>query len=177
MYFEQIGKITADHLRTHIKDYLEEVNGAFTAGDRILLTNPQSIEVASEVSGLLDEFLAALPAYTVDVLTKDLFQADEDLNTYQYVGHIAGLVSSQSQQSVDKLVKRHAAACELFLKRHTWAGQSTGYPFTILNTLFGNATLSGAEKIDEVGDRDIWLASFVLNLIWIVSEDSWAQHG
>jgi len=177
MYHEQIAKLTADHLRTHIAAYLAEIEAEYLGTDKVTLVVPKSIDPASVVGGMMTEFDQILPQYGVDVLNKNLGAEIEGLFTYDYAGQINGIVSSTSRDSVDKLCSRHARAVEKFIKEHLFNLHSTDPNFTMIGIGFMGLDCSGAENLGTVNDREIWIAAFSINLIWATSEDTAMQHG
>jgi len=177
MFQEQIAKLTADHLRTHIGAYLAAIESEYTAKESITLTVPKSIDYSSLVGGMMTEFDKILPQYGVDVLSKILGEDNENLFTYNYLGQINGLVSATSREAVDKLCTRHARAVEHFIKQHQFMHQETNTNFALLAMAFGGLEFSGAENLGTYNDREVWIAGFSIDLIWATSEDSAMQHG
>jgi len=171
MFQEKIAKITADHLRTHIAAYLDEVNSQFEDNDIVKLVVPKKIEVAGQVGGVVNELPENLPHYAVDCLTKSFGGVREDLWTYSYDGHFAGMVSATNQSAVDKLTKRHAAAIEKFVRQHFHLHAYTDDDFTLLQMVFLASDFSGAEPVGEVNGRELWLGAFRLDVTWGTSED------
>lgn len=174
MYHEEVAQWAADHLRTHIRAYLDEVNARFT--DNTTLTTPKAIEVASEVGGLFTTFDEILPQYGIDILGK-VFSDGDDLYTYLYSGQINGMVSGQSSQSVDRMITRHSSAVELFIRRHQVAHEFSTNDFRILEVGFDGVQFSGAEDLGEVAGRQLWIAGFSIDFSLLTSEDGPAQHG
>jgi hypothetical protein len=172
MYQEQLAKLTADHLRTHIKAYLAEIAAGFDAKNQVPLVVPKAIETASAVGGLIQDFDKILPRYGVDVFGKDAGATDDSLNSWVYSGQIVGVVHGSSQSSVDKIVKRHMAAVELFIARHRLLHLEKNNYYSILNFGFVANETSGAEAIG-----DLWIAGFTFECIWITSEYEAFQHG
>lgn len=174
MFEEQIGKWTADHLRTHIEDYLAEVNAS--ASTPITLVVPKAIEVASVVGGLFTEYDNILPQYGIDILGKSFAGMSENLFIYQYDGQINAMVHAGSREAVDMLVKRHAAAIELFIRRHEVVHLYQTNDFSMLDMSFSAKDFSGAEELSEVAGRPLWVAGISINLTWLTSEDGPSQH-
>lgn len=176
MFQEQIAKITADHLRSHIEAYLGEINEETTGTDKIILSIP-TVDTDSMAGGLLTTDIDKIPKYAVDCINKSLLSNDESLWLYQYEGAIAGLVAAESVQSVDKLVKRHGRAVEHFLKEHQFLHSSVGGEdnFFIRELSYSSTTLSGAMEVED-GDNPIWVAGFSVDAFWAVSEDGPRQH-
>lgn len=178
MFQEDLAKITADHLRTHVAGYLASVAARYS--DVVPLVNPTEIIVASAVGGMIQEFDQILPKYAVDVFGKQFAESGEDLFTWQYSGQISGLISANSQDSADKLVKRHAASVEAFIMDHLHLHQTSSSPwvdnFYIVSFGFSNSDYSGAEFAGTVNDREIWIAGFSYDCIWLVSEHDSTQH-
>jgi hypothetical protein len=178
MYQEDLARITADHLRTHIAAYLAVVAARYD--DAVPLVNPKGIIVASAVGGLIQEFDSILPKYAVDVFGKTFATTGEDLNSWEYSGQISGLISASSQESADRLVKRHSAAVEAFMLDHESLHQAVGSPwnddFIILSFGFTGVDLSGAEYAGDVNDREIWVAGFSFDCLWMTGEIESRQH-
>ena len=174
MYHEEVAKWAADHLRTHIRPYLDEVNARFDDGTT--LTTPKGIEVASEVGGTFTMFDEILPQYGIDILSK-VFSDGVDLYPYLYSGQINGMVNGQSRQAVDKMITRHSSAVELFIRRHEVAHEFSTDDFRILEIGFDGVQFSGAEDLGEVDGRELWIAGFSIDFSLLTSEDGPGQHG
>ena len=177
MYQEQLAKLTADHLRTHIKAYLDIVDAMFAGNDNVPLLVPKTIEPASLVGGMVTAFDKILPQYGIDVMGKQLAASDDSLWSYEYAGQINGLVHGGSQEAVDKLVKRHAAAVELFIRNHRVLHQEDNLQYRVVEFVFVASDFSGAEDLGEHDSGPIWLAGFSINVSWFTSEDGPNQHG
>lgn len=175
MYHENLKKLTADHLRTHIKAYLTEVDAQYTGSAKINLVLPKSIDASSVVGGIVSEFQNTLPQYGIDISDKLMGQDTSGLWTYQYVGQINGLVNAGSQPSVDKLVDRHAQAVEMFIRRHMYLHKEKNAYFSIFEFDFEGISWSGAENVGGP-DGDVWLAGFSANVSWYTSEDGPDDH-
>lgn len=172
MFQEAIAKLTAEHLRDHIRDYLDEVDGRFTGSAKVELRTPQ-VNTESLAGGLLVADLDKIPRYAVDCINKTLMQTNESLWTYQYEGSIAGVISAADLQSTDRMVKRHSGAVELFLKRHQFfKGIDQGDDFLVIELAFSSTNLSGSMEV-ETG---LWVAGFSTSIYWAVSEDGPGQH-
>ncbi len=170
MYQEFIAEYTASHLREHIGELLEEIDSWYEGTDKITLVQPKSIDAASAVGGIVSELPETLPAYSVDCANKTFAGVLEDLYVYEYVGQINGMVSSGSRTSVEKLINRHAAAVEAFIRRHQNLHFYTTDHFRLIGMAFVGTDFSGAERVQE-GDRELWLAAFSIDVLWDVSED------
>jgi len=178
MYAEEVAILTAKHLREHIQDYLDYVQQLHH--DSVKIQMPKSIETDNLVGGVYNTKLDAMPAYAVDIISKAFTERLEDLWLYSYDGHIAGVVSGQDEVAVNRLIKRHEAAAEMFVKRHEFMHQvqsELGADFSIRQLGFTGAAYSGAELVEERDNRQVWMAGFRIDLIWIVSEDGPHQHG
>lgn len=171
MYQETLAKLTADHLREHIATYLTEISAEYN--DNVTLVIPKSIEFASNVGGIAAEFDQILPAYVVDVLEKTRAADPDNLTLYDYAGHIAGMVSAGSMDTVDKLVKRHAEAVERFIKQHLVLHLPVDPRFSMTQFVFLNSAGSGAEEVED----GRWLGAFRIECLWTLSEDAEFQHG
>lgn len=178
MFHEDIGNTTAEHLRTHIEDYLDLINSRYT--DKATLVVPKSIDVTSVVGGLFTEYNSILPQYGIDILNKEQSPDADNLWTYIYTGQINGMVHGTSDEAVDKMVHRHGAAAEYFVRQHLTLHETPGLTskdYTIIQFLFSNIEWSGAEDVGEVDGRQTWLGAFSLNCLWEVSEEGPDQHG
>lgn len=143
----------------------------------ITLTNPKSISSASVVGGLFTSFNDILPQYGIDISNKIFVPEGPDLFTYQYVGQINGLIHAGSEQAADQVIKRHAAAVELFIRRHQYAHSYEVAQFKLIEMLFNDIEMSGAEDLGMVDGKQMWLSAFSMNLFWWTSEDGPSQHG
>lgn len=176
MFQEDLARTTADHLRGHIADYLAWVTDRFP-DDQVKLVVPKSIEVASAVGGLWQEFDRILPMYGIDIWGKTFSVTVDNLNTWEYVGQISGLLSSNSRTGTDKLVRRHAAAVERFFQQHARMHESYTDDFKLLSLVFIDTEFSGAEYLGELNNREYWIGGFSFDCIWTTSEDPETQHG
>jgi len=178
MYQEEIADITADHLRSHIITYLTQVSAVY--GDSVHLEPPKSIETANLVGGVYNAKLNEMPAYAVDIISKAFAgETNEGLWLYTYDGHIAGVLSGMSEESVNDAIKRHEQAVETFVKAHQYMHQTVsalGNDFSIRELGFAGAAFSGAELVDEQDGREYWIAGFRIDLIWVVSEGGPSDH-
>jgi len=178
MYQEKIAQITEDHLRTHIAALLADANAQFPDDDVATLVVPKTITSASRVGGVAQDLPKLLPMYAVDCMSKSFGGEVEDLWLYAYDGHIAGMVSAQSQETVDQLCKRHASAVERFVRNHQFLHLASNDEFTIREFFFVASDFSGAE---EFGQRDnkkpLWLGAFRIDVRWVTSEDGANDHG
>lgn len=178
MFQEDLAKITADHLRTHIAGYLATVAARYD--DSVTLVNPKEIVVASAVGGLIQEFDSILPKYAVDVFGKTYAATGEDLNSWEYSGQVSGLISANSQDTADRIIKRHSAAVETFILNHEGLHQavdsSWNDDFIILSFGFSGLDLSGAEYAGDVNGREIWIAGFSFDCLWMTGEIEGRQH-
>lgn len=179
MFQEELAEMTADHLRGHIEAYLTEIQARYA--DRSKLQLPKTIETANLVGGVYNTTVNAMPAYAVDVIDKAFSEMRDNLWLYQYSGHIAGVVSGNDERAVNRLVKRHEAAVELFVRTHLNFHYPQTVPnsadFSLIELQFIGAAFSGAEQIDMEQDRKIWIAGFRNDLAWIASEEGPGNHG
>ena len=176
MFQEDIAQLTADHLRTHIRGYLDTVNASYAPTKKITLVMPKDIIVASQIGGLIVEANEVLPQYGIDILGKQIGGTFEDLILYSYNGQINGLVNSTSQQGADTLVKRHARAVEHFVRDHKFLHFENNDNFRIMEVQWLGMEVSGAEPIGLGPDRELWVAGFSHDVVWVTSEDDMAQH-
>lgn len=175
MFQEDIAQLTADHLRIHIRDNLEYIESRFP-NDPIKLVFPKSIECASVVGGLFKDFDRILPAYAIDVWGKAEAITIDNLNTYEYMGQVSGLIAANNRTACDKLVKRHAAAVELFIRTHEFLHEMNNDYFRIIGFLSVDAEFSGAEQIAETKSGQVWIAGFSFDCVWTTSEAAVTQH-
>ena len=178
MYFEQIAKVTADHLRLHLPTYLSQISQEFAGLDIVTLQPPNDISVDSLVGGVFAVPLENLPVYAVDALNKQPDPTIIDLYTYLYDGHIVGMVTANSAHDVDRQIKRHEWAVEQYVREHLFLHQLSGEHFTILGLEFIGSQFSGAEMAEDNEDTtlQVWVDAFVINVRWTVSEDGPIQH-
>jgi hypothetical protein len=179
MFQEEVADLTADHLREHIRALLDEISAHYDDG--VQLVTPKSIETDNLVGGVYSSKVGSMPAYAVDIINKTFAgESPEGLWIYAYDGHIAGIVSGSSEEVVNKSVKRHEAATELFVKRHEFMHaleSPKGQDFRLRELGFTGAAFSGAEMVDEENNRQTWIAGFRIDLLWLVSEFGPTQHG
>ena len=176
MHGEAIAKFTGDHLRGHIRSYLDEVNNQFEDSKVATLLVPKSIDVVSVVGGEVTKFNEILPQYGIDILGKSRSEDTVALWTYEYPGQINGLVEATSQEMADRLVKRHAAAVEIFIQRHQFMHEHKTDDYSLIEFVFATVDFSGAEDMGMVNDRQVWLAGFSINCSWFLSENGPQQH-
>lgn len=178
MYQLDIADITADHLRGHIAAYLTRINASYDKPANLQV--PQQIDTASMAGGVMAVRLDKLPAYAVDCIGKAVAGTSDNLIEFQYDGHIAGTILAPTKAEADILVKRHEAAVELFIREHMYLHQRHDTPlsdkFMLREMGFVSSNFSGAllEKPDD--EREIWLAGFVINMLWVTSEDGPQDH-
>lgn len=179
MYTEELGIITTEHLRSHLPAYLAELEARYADGVKLQL--PKSIEHANLVGGVYNAELNAMPALAVDIVDK-VFSGVSDLGMWEYAynGHIAGIITANSESSANTIVKRYEQAVEMFVKRHQFMhhteAQVAGNDFSLIELGFVDAAFSGAESVQD-GTRYVWVAGFRSKLVWVTSEDGSSQHG
>ena len=178
MFAEEIAKVTADHLRSHIEAYLTAVAAEFTGSEIVTLVVPKSITVASLVGGVIQQLPDTTPAYAVDCMNDSFAGIADDLYIYEYDGHISGLVAAGDEFTVNRMVKRHAKAVYNFINNHLFLHRDTTYQakFTFHGMGFLDTVLSGSELVDDTNNREIWIAGFRHNVLWTVSQDGPVQH-
>lgn len=173
MYFEEVADITAAHLASHIQSYLDTINTRYP--DQVEMVYPKSIETNNLVGGIYNAKPTEMPAYAVDLISKNFAGVSPTgLWEYEYAGHVAGVVSGNSEEIVNKLCKRHLQAVEMFVKKHKHLHQTEsalGNDFRITELDFAGSAMSGAELWDEEDDRQTWAAGFRVDLSILVSED------
>lgn len=178
MYQEEIADLTAAHLRLHLPAYFQYLNGFYK--DNIKLQNPKSVETHNLVGGVYTAPLGEMPAYAVDIISKSFDQVTEDgLWLYNYDGHIAGVLDGGDEAHVNRQIKRHEQATEMFMKKHQHfhsTESALGQDFRIVGLGFSGAAFSGAELVDEKNERQTWIAGFRIDLLWVVSEDGPGNH-
>jgi hypothetical protein len=177
MYGENLARLTSDHLRTHIGDYLDTIASEYTGNLSVPLVVPKRIDYSSAVGGMIQDFDKILPEYGIDVLGKTLSQDDASLWSYEYAGQINGLVHGGSQEAVDFVIGRHCRAVEYFIMQHRLLHeyQDPAGNFSLLEFAFGGYDLSGAEDISS-NEGSLWLAGFSINVSWFTSEVGPDQH-
>lgn len=173
MFFEQIATFTRDHHKEHMREYLNVVSGLYAS--KVPLILPKSYEVSSLVGGLAGVSRQTLPAYSVDAYTKALATDTDDLNTYVYGGHFLGLVGGENQNGIEKLVKRHGAAVEMFVREHRYFPHDEA-PFMIVEFVFNRVEFFGAAAVEKDG-KQFWIDGFRIDVGWRVSEQASDQHG
>jgi hypothetical protein len=178
MYFEQIARLTAEHLNTHIAAYLQAIGTEFTGTDIATLIPPREIRVDSVVGGVFAAEIDELPLYAVDSLVKNIDPAGEDLYTYLYTGTIIGMVSGETSREVNQMIKRHEWAVEKFIREHLYLHMIQGTHFTITGFEFNGGSFSGGEQVidDEDPTKLTWVDAFRIDVTWRVSEDGFSQH-
>ena len=176
MFQEYLARQTANHLREHIKGYLDEIMLEFTGEDTVPLIVPKRIEIASVVGGMISEFDQILPQYGIDILGKVPSADDLALWNYEYQGQINGLVNGGSREAVDLMITRHARAVEFFASQHKLLHKYQTPNFTLVEFASGGIDFSGAEQVSDE-QRTTWLAGFSLNCSWFVSEEGTDDHG
>lgn len=175
MFYESIASETANHLREHIKAYLDEISASFVGSEKLTLRVPD-ISSATLVGGIMQAPIEQLPALGVDCVEKQQIDSNESLCYYQYTGAIAGLISGSSSSDVDKLAKRHAAAVEKFVRNHQFLHLLSTLDYTMREFLYVNTNFSGAIELDLEDEKPLWVDGFTMNVIWVVSEDNYRQH-
>jgi len=177
MYHEQIAKYTADHLRSHIKVYLDEISARYTGKDIIPLVVPKTISATSVVGGMWTQFDQILPQYGIDIFGRQFSQSSENLFLYEYVGQINGMVHASSEDTVDKTIKRHGEAVERFIKEHQLLHQAEPNGlFRVIEFGHADTDFSGAEQIQGEENKFVWVAGFSINVAWLISEAAPYQH-
>ena len=173
MYQEEVADLTAAHLREHLGALLDSTQLIYN--DKVVLQNPKVIETANLVGGVYNADPNEMPAYAIDIISKSFAgDATEGLWIYAYVGHIAGVLSGGSEASVNAAIKRHEQATERFVKSHNHMHSlqsQKGNDFKIIELGFSGAAFSGAEQVNAQNDRELWIAGFRIDLVWVVSED------
>jgi len=177
MYHENIARFTANHLRSHIKSYLDIIAAEYTGELSVPLIVPKRIDYNSAVGGMINEFAQILPEYGIDVLNKIPGQSDASLWIYEYIGQLNGLVDGGSREAVDLQIARHARAVEMFIRAHKTLHQQEFTGFSLVEFIFVTTEWSGAEYLGTAEDRDIWIAGFSTNVSWITSEEGPEDHG
>jgi len=183
MFQEEIANLTADHLRSHLEAYLTAVQTLHA--DQIKLQIPKSIETANLVGGVYNTTTTKMPAYAVDVLDKAFTPNSEDLWLYTYDGHIAAVFSGLDEEAVNIICKRNEEATERWVRDHLNChfgevgspfASTTQSDFKIIEMSFLGAAFSGAEELETINDRTIWIAGFRIDLNWILSEAGPGNH-
>lgn len=180
MFQEALAKLTADHLRTHIQTYLEDIQGLYTGTDIITLSVPE-VSDKTLVGGVMSADIDRLPLIGVDCVEKQEIPSGESLYYYQYDGAIVGLVRGVDESLVDRTVKRYNRAIETFVKEHQYLHDiDTDNPlnpeFSIREFLYTNTSFSGSIEVTLDDDNKLWVAGFTCNVAWFTSEDYYKQH-
>jgi hypothetical protein len=173
MYQESIAKYTADHLRTHIREYLDIVQASTSSPGTTKLVLPKSIADTSTIGGLLAELGGLTPIYGVDCADKQLSTRRDDVYLHEYEGFITGLLTAPTKEIADQLMKRHAAAVELFVKNHLYLHGQSFTAFMIVEYQYLSTSFTGASYLE---DSDSWLSAFTVNTLWLTSEGGAGQH-
>lgn len=177
MYQEEIAKLTAAHLHYHLPSLVAIIQSRYP--DAVKIQLPKSVETSNLVGGVYNATPDKMPAYALDIITKSFGGADDKgLWIYNYEGHIAGVISSNSESSANLIIKRHEQTVEGFVKGHEFMHSHESVinnDFKITGLGFVGAAFSGAELINAK-DREIWIAGFRIDLLWVVSEDGPHQH-
>jgi hypothetical protein len=174
MFQRDLAKLTADHLRAHVNDYLATVNARYDKPVGLFV--PKRIEPASMAGGVFAAPADQLPFYGVDCITKQYGQRTDNVWCWQYNGHIAGLISANNRENADAIVKGHEAAVEAFVMDHQYLHQPQGFEFSILEFGLLSVTFSGAEPQFIEEDKEIWIAGFEITTFWDTSEAGPGQH-
>lgn len=179
MFQEEVADLTATHLRSHLEGYRTILQARYTDAAKLQL--PKTVETNNLVGGVYNATTDRMPAYAVDIISKAFHsQSDEGLWLYSYDGHIAGVVSGGSEFAVNKLIKRHEQMVEMFVKDHEFMHSqesAISNDFRLRELGFSGAAFSGAELTEERDDRQVWMAGFRIDLLWVVSERGPYQHG
>jgi len=182
MYQEEIADLTAAHLRSHIKAYIDAVGLIYP--DTIKMQYPKSVETANLVGGVYNAKPNEMPAIAIDIISVE-FAANttEGLWLYNYDGHIAEVISGGSEDTVNRIIKRHQQACETFVNDHLHFHQvedqltsPLGQPFTIMEFGFSGSAFSGAEEVTEKQNRKTWIAGYRIDVNWLVSQQGPGDH-
>lgn len=176
MWSEELGEITANHLRTHIAAYLADIESDYSDG--VKLVQPRAIETANLVGGVYSVDIEKLPAYAVDVMSKSFVASRDDGWLYQYDGHIAMITSAQSEGAANRISKRHLRAVEKFVREHQFLHQQVINDECAIHEFgFAGSALSGAAKVDEENNRQLWVAGARVDVIWVTRESGFFDHG
>lgn len=179
MFQEEIADLTANHLATHIRAYLDAVQALYP--DNVVLQSPKSIETANLAGGVYNATPDEMPAIAVDIIDVEFSTATaEGLWLYKYSGHIAEVVSGNSETNVNREIKRHQQAVEKWVNDHQYLHQLTstlGNDFKLIALGFLGSAFSGAEKVNERDDRPMWIAGYRIDLEWFVSQPGPNDHG
>lgn len=174
MFQEQIAELTAGHLRSHIRSYVEALEIEFTGSNKLRLKVPD-ISSVSLVGGVIQAEASALPIIGVDCLDKQVIPSQESLSLYQYEGAIVGMASDSSEEAADKSVKRYQRVVEQFIRTHQFLHEESNALFTVREFIYSNTRFSGSLELD-IEDEKIWVAGFTVVCLWITSEDAESQH-
>lgn len=180
MYYEQIAKITREHIRAHLPAYLAQVNALY---DRpIKLDLPQRFDIATLVGGSVGVSRKTLPAFAITAFERAFSNSDEDVWSYLYSGQISGMVAStDSAETVESIARRYAGALEMFINDHRerpvladW--DPTDYPFRFKGLGYSRTEFFGAAVVEE-GSVNLWIDGFRVDILWELIEAGPGQHG
>lgn len=182
MFYEQLAKITREHMRLHLPVYLAQVNAFY---DKPLkLDMPQRFDISTVVGGTVGVSKKTLPAFAITALERQFSSSEEDLWEYVYPGQISGMVSSNNAETVESIARRYAGAFELFINDHRRSPVPAGFdeatlPFRITGFGYTRTEFFGAAAIDEGEGAVIqtWVDGFRIDLLWEVAEAGPGQHG
>jgi hypothetical protein len=178
MFQEQIASITASDLRGHIEEYLEDVDALYAGSDKMNLRVPE-VSAISLVGGVMQARIDSLPLVAVDCLDKTVVPSNESLYLYQYEGAIVGLIEASSDDISDRRVKRYAAATEKFVREHQYLHenpQTNTKPFTFREFLYMATRFSGSMEVTSEDGPSRWIAAYIIEVLWVISEDGERQH-
>lgn len=175
MFQEALGKLTAEHLRTHINTYLADVQALYTGTDRITLPTP-TISDKTLVGGVMSAEIDELPLIGVDCVDKQEIPSGESLYYYQYEGAIVGLVRGADPSMVDRMIKRYERAVEQFVREHQYLHEEQNDDFMVREFVYQQTSFSGSMEVELEGQTGVWVAGFTCNVSWFTSEDAPRQH-
>lgn len=175
MFQEAIGKLTAEHLRTHIVDYLTEIEALYTGSDAIKLKVP-TVSDKQLVGGVMAADIDELPLIGVDCVEKQEIPSGESLYYYQYDGAIVGLVRGQDSSVVDRMIKRYQRAAEKYAREHLYLHLPPQDGFMIREFIYVKTSFSGSMEVELEEQSKTWIAGFTCEVSWFTSEDAPRQH-
>ena len=176
MFQEDIAKFTAEHLRTHVKTYLDDWSERFDGSERLTLPVPKVVW-NTLVGGAMQTDPKDTPLITVDCLNKQNIQSRDNLYYCEYQGAFAGLVTGASSHDVDRICKRYAAVTEKFIKEHMFIGNGVAFDgFSLMELYYVNTGMSGAMELKLEEEQPLWAAGFTTRVGWVASEDQPRQH-
>lgn len=182
MFFEQLENLTKAHFQLHLDEAFEQVKTLY--GDKKKLERPKVFDVSTIVGGVVGLSTKTVPAFALAAVEKAWTPDEDDVWTYSYSGILSGMVGAMGPQgkiTVERQVRRYAAAFEMIIKNHHRApvpddyDQAT-YPFRIKAFGFQRVDFFGAASLAPAANQEFWIDGFHFELLWEVIESGPGQH-